>query len=74
MINTGQPQWLKVNFVRLIHEWRLISVLTSLNNLIKENYSMLRLPRGLCEAHLLQDYRPCVIGAIPSHTYRNVCT
>ncbi len=26
----------------------------------------LRPPRGVCEAHLHQAYKPCVIGAIPS--------
>ncbi len=29
----------------------------------------LRPPRGLCEAHLLQAYKPCVIGAIPTKNY-----
>ncbi len=28
----------------------------------------LRPPRGVCEAHLLQAYKPCVIGAIPTKT------
>ncbi len=28
----------------------------------------LRPPRGVCEAHLHQAYKPCVIGAIQSQT------
>ncbi len=32
----------------------------------------LRPPQGVCEAHLHQAYKPCVIGAIPSQTYGNV--
>ncbi len=32
----------------------------------------LRPPRGVCEAHLHQAYKPCVIGAIKSQTYGNV--
>ncbi len=32
----------------------------------------LRSPRGVCEAHLHQGYKLCVIGAIASQTYGNV--
>ncbi len=33
---------------------------------------VLRPQRGVCEAHLHQSYKPCVIGAIPSQTYGKV--
>ncbi len=34
--------------------------------------SLKRPPQGVCEAHLHQAQKPCVIGAIPSQTYGNV--
>ncbi len=30
---------------------------------------IVKVTTGVCEAHLLQVYKPCVIGAIPTKTY-----
>ncbi len=67
--------FMKVLFRTIVKSFPCFLTETKITQLVFDMYRLfayLRPPRGVCEAHLHQAYKPCVIGAIPSQTYENV--